>query len=57
MKCSFCNKIMPKGTGKMFVKRSGEILIFCSSKCQKSYKMKRNAKKLKWTKAQQAKKV
>jgi large subunit ribosomal protein L24e len=52
MKCFFCNKIMPKGTGKMFVKRSGEILVFCSSKCQKNYKMKRNAKKLKWTKAQ-----
>ncbi len=50
MKCSFCNKIIPKGTGKMFVRSTGEILYWCSSKCKKSFGMKRNAKKLKWTK-------
>ena len=50
MKCSFCGKAIPKGTGKMFVKKSGEILYWCSSKCEKNYKLGRRAKKLKWTK-------
>lgn len=50
MKCSFCNKIIPKGTGKMFVKTTGEILYWCSSKCEKNYMIGRKAKKLKWTK-------
>ena len=50
MKCSFCGKPIRKGTGKMFVKKSGEILYFCSSKCEKNYKLGREPKKLKWTK-------
>ncbi|HDM05694.1 MAG TPA: 50S ribosomal protein L24 [Candidatus Aenigmarchaeota archaeon] len=50
MKCSFCGKPICKGTGKMFVKKSGEILYFCSSKCEKNYKLGREPKKLKWTK-------
>jgi len=52
MKCSFCNTTIPRGTGKMFVKKTGETLFFCSSKCEKIYGMNRNAKKLKWTKPQ-----
>ena len=48
MKCSFCGREIKPGTGKMFVKTNGEILYFCSSKCEKSYFMKRNPKKLKW---------
>jgi len=50
MKCSFCGKTIKKGTGKMFVKTNGEILYFCSSKCEKNYKLGRDPKKLKWTK-------
>jgi len=48
MKCSFCSKTIPKGTGKMFVKTTGEILYWCSSKCEKNYMLGRKAKKLKW---------
>jgi large subunit ribosomal protein L24e len=48
MKCSFCNKRIKPGSGKMFVKNTGEIVYFCSSKCQKSYNLGR--KKLKWAK-------
>jgi large subunit ribosomal protein L24e len=48
MKCSFCKKSILPGTGKMFVKNSGEIVYFCSSKCEKNYLMKRDPKKLKW---------
>ena len=28
MKCTFCNSNIPKGTGKMFVKNTGEIFYF-----------------------------
>lgn len=50
MKCSFCSKVIKKGTGKMFVKNSGEILYWCSSKCEKNYGLGRKSRDLKWTK-------
>jgi large subunit ribosomal protein L24e len=34
----------------MYVKNDGSILWFCSSKCRKSSKFGRDARKLKWTK-------
>lgn len=49
--CSFCGKTISKGTGKMFVKKDGKVLYFCSSKCEKSMlKLKRKARNFKWTK-------
>jgi len=48
--CSFCGKEIEPGTGLIYVKNDGTILRFCSSKCFKSYKMKRDPRKLKWTK-------
>jgi large subunit ribosomal protein L24e len=48
MKCSFCKRPIKPGSGKMFVKNSGEILYWCSSKCEKNYMMGKNPKKLKW---------
>jgi len=41
---------MEKGTGKMFVKISGEVLYFCSSKCEKNWRLGRDPKKVRWTK-------
>jgi large subunit ribosomal protein L24e len=39
------------GTGIMYVKNDGSTLWFCSSKCRKSMlKMRRDPRKLKWTK-------
>ena len=32
--CSFCNKEIEEGTGKMYVKKDGSIYFFCSSKCE-----------------------
>ncbi len=50
MKCSFCGREIEKGTGKMFVRKSGAILYFCSNKCEKNMlKLGRKARKLKWT--------
>lgn len=48
MKCSYCKDEMKTGTGKMFVKISGDVLYFCSNKCEKNFLMKRNPRKLNW---------
>lgn len=51
MKCSFCGKNIERGTGKMYVKSSGKLLYFCSTKCEKNLlKLKRKPRKVKWTK-------
>ncbi len=51
MKCSFCGKEIPKGSGKMYVKKDGTVLYFCSSKCEKNMlKLGRDPRKIKWTK-------
>ena len=48
-KCSFCGEKLKTGTGKMFVTNANRIFYFCSGKCEKNWRMKRNPKKLKWT--------
>jgi len=49
--CSFCGKSIERGTGKMFVFKSGKILHFCSSKCEKNMlKLKRKPHNVRWTK-------
>lgn len=55
-RCSFCGKEIKPGTGMVFVKNDGTVLRFCSSKCWKNaLKLKRNPKKLKWTRAYSSK--
>jgi len=54
-KCSFCNKKFEQGTGKMFVKTTGKIFFFCSSKCEKNFILGRNPKRLGWTKKKSVK--
>jgi len=50
-KCSFCGETIRRGTGKIFVKKDGKMLYFCSNKCEKNmFKLKRKAINLKWTK-------
>jgi len=53
MKCVFCNSEIRAGTGKIFVKNTGEILYFCSRKCERYYLMGRRKERLKWTKKRQ----
>ncbi len=50
LRCSFCGREIQPGVGKMFVKTSGEILYFCSSKCERNWMLKRDPKLVKWTK-------
>ena len=48
-RCSFCNALLEPGTGKMFVKRDGTVLYFCSSKCERNMlKLRRKSRRLKW---------
>ena len=51
MKCAFCGEVIPAGTGKIFVQKSGKQTSLCSTKCEKNlFKLKRNPIHVKWTK-------
>ncbi len=47
-KCSFCNKRITPGTGKLYAKKDGTVYYFCSSKCEKNLKLGRVRRKIKW---------
>ncbi len=57
-RCSFCDKPVVRGTGVMYVRKSGKILWFCSMKCEKNMlKLKRKSTRVKWiTKKQKSEK-
>ena len=35
VECSFCGKLIKPGTGILYVKKDGTLLVFCSRKCEK----------------------
>ncbi|MBD3354730.1 50S ribosomal protein L24e [Candidatus Woesearchaeota archaeon] len=48
-KCSFCGDNIEKGTGKMYIKKDGKILHFCSGKCEKNMlKLRKKPTNVKW---------
>lgn len=50
MKCTFCGKDIPKGSGKMYIKKDAKIYYFCSNKCEKNLlKLGRKPRTTEWT--------
>ena len=55
--CSFCGKEIEPGTGRMYVKKDGSVLYFCSSKCYKNMiELKRVPRRVTWTEEYQKEK-
>tara|TARA_Y100000310_G_C20190372_1_gene582218 strand:- start:131 stop:439 length:309 start_codon:yes stop_codon:yes gene_type:complete len=49
-RCNFCKKVYEFPRGLTYVLNDGNILHFCSGKCQKNNKLKRDPKKVNWVK-------
>lgn len=49
LKCSFCGGNIDVGSGLVYVLNDGTVLRFCSSKCLKNFRLRRDPKKLPWT--------
>ncbi len=48
-KCTYCTVEIPKGTGLLFVYKTGKLANFCSRKCEKhQLQLKRKAADMKW---------
>jgi len=47
--CSFTGKQIPPGTGMMYVKKTGQVLYFISSKAKKNYLLNRVPARTRWT--------
>lgn len=49
--CDYCGDDIEPGTGTMFVRTSGTVIHYCSSKCEKNAELGREPRDLEWTEA------
>lgn len=47
--CDYCGSEIEPGTGTMFVRVDGEVIHYCSSKCENNADLGRAARNLEWT--------
>ena len=47
-RCVYCKTDIKPGRGITYVEASGKIGDFCSAKCRRNFKLKRDPKKVKW---------
>ena len=47
-RCSFCKQMYEFPRGLTVIQNDGSLMYFCSSKCRKNNKLKRDPKKTKW---------
>jgi large subunit ribosomal protein L24e len=47
-RCSFCQREIETGTGKMFVRGDGKLFYFCGSKCHANFRLGREPALVGW---------
>lgn len=55
--CSFCKKNYPEHKGLTVFTIDGRTLHYCSGKCQKNLKLKRDPKKVNWIRKKKGKNI